>query len=190
MLIWRRITQAFLLLLLAWVLGFACFAFQSLATKKNDLELTADAIIVLTGGLNRIDEGLQLFATGKASHLFISGVHKDVKKSDIFERWQGDIALPPCCLELGRTATSTVENAEESQKWARDNDITSIILVTSNYHMARSLLEFRSALPDVEIIPYPIVQDNLEPNEKRIWWLLFVEYHKVLLRGLQILSPV
>ncbi len=176
-----------MLFVLCWLIGFAVFSFQSLSRKSVDNIHTSDAIIVLTGGLNRIDEALGLFAQGKANTLFISGVHPDVQNSDIFERWHGDTALPPCCLVLGKKSTTTVENAKESQEWVRNNDIASIILVTSNYHMPRATLEFKAALPDVEITAYPIQQDNLDVGERRIWELLFEEYHKVMWRGLQLL---
>ena len=164
------------------------FAFRALQMGNSDLGAqTADAIVVLTGGLNRIDEGLELFAAGKGTYLFISGVHKDVRKKDIMDRWQGDVALPSCCLTLGATATTTVENAQETKDWAMQNDIMDIILVTSNYHMSRARMEIKAVLPRVEIFPYPIMQDNLHATEPRIWKLLFEEYHKLLLRFVQLI---
>ena len=182
----RRFFLVGLFAVLVWLTGFAAFAFYALSAPIPELNRTSDAIIVLTGGTDRIEDGLELFATGKASHLFISGVHPDVKKAEILAKWSGETALPPCCWELGRTATTTYENAQESRDWARDNDITSIVLVTSNYHMPRAMLEFNAVLPDVDIVPYAIEQSDLDQKEKRIWFLLFEEYHKLLLRWLQL----
>ena len=183
----RRFTLIALLFLFLWLIGFAAFSFYALSTTKPEIEHTSDAIIVLTGGANRVEEGLALFATGKAGNLMISGVHPDVKKAEIFSQWHGDTALPPCCLTLGQTATTTYENAQESKHWVEEAEITSIILVTSNYHMPRAMLEFKAAIPDIEIRPYAIRQDNLDEREKRIWYSLFEEYHKVMLRWVQLI---
>ena len=170
-----------------WLSGLALFSVFSLSAKPQDMSRTTDAIVVLTGGQNRIDQGLILFANGKASHLFISGVHPDVQKKDILKRWVGETSLPPCCVTLGKNATTTVENAKETSGWAAENDIQSIRLVTSNYHMPRARLELRAKMPDVEILRNPIEQDDLNTSERRIWDLIFSEYHKYLLRQAQLL---
>jgi len=170
-----------------WLSGFALFSIYSLSARPAHVDQTSDAIVVLTGGQNRIDQGLILFAQGKASHLFISGVHPDVRKSEIIARWGGETALPPCCISLGKTATTTVENASETAEWGFENDIHSIRLVTSNYHMPRAYLELSSAMKDVKILTHPIEQDDLDTGEKRIWHLLFSEYHKFLLRFVQLI---
>ena len=170
-----------------WLVGLALFSVVSLSAKPQTPAQTSDAIVVLTGGQNRVDQGLILFANGKASHLFISGVHPDVKKREITRLWAGETSLPPCCIALGKTATTTVENAIETAEWAKDNDIQSIRLVTSNYHMARAKLELSAKMRDVEILTHPIQQDDLDTAEQRIWELLFSEYHKYLLRFVQLL---
>ncbi len=170
-----------------WLAGLALFSVASLSSQPQHAEKTTDAIVVLTGGKNRVDQGLILFANGKASHLFISGVHPDVKKREITKRWAGETSLPPCCIALGKTATTTVENAIETAEWAKKNDIESIRLVTSNYHMARAKLELKKKMKGVQIIKHPIEQDDLDTAERRIWNLLFSEYHKFLLRSVQLL---
>ena len=183
----RHIILAFLSALVLWVVGFAVFSISALIASPQKKDHTTDAIVVLTGGQNRVDQGLILFAEGKASHLFISGVHPDVKKREITKLWGGETSLPPCCISLGKKATTTTENAVETAEWASKNDIQSIRLVTSNYHMARAKLELSSTMPDVNIYTHPIKQDDLDTAEQRIWELLFSEYHKFLLRFMQLL---
>lgn len=183
----KRLYLAFLCLAFLWLAGFAIFSFGALNADKGTEALTADAIIVLTGGADRVEEGLSLFAAGKANHLFISGVHPDVKKHEIEALWTGEAQLPRCCITIGRKATTTIENAAESTKWVRENGIQSIFLVTSNYHMARAKLELRDSMPGLEIYPYPVAQSNLTRQEKRLWALFFSEYHKFLLRRLQLI---
>lgn len=183
----KRLLLVFFLIPALWACGFVTFSMISLTSSPQDMNVTTDAIVIFTGGYNRVDQGLILFANGKASHLFISGVHPDVTQNDIKRRWAGETALPPCCLEVGKNANTTVENARETAAWAEKNDITSIRLVTSNYHMARAKLELSKAMKEVDIIPHPIVQDNLDTAERKIWDFLFSEYHKFLLRSVQLI---
>lgn len=126
-------------LILLWIGGFCVFAASAIMATPQSEEETTDAIVVLTGGKNRIQEGLSLFAQGRALHLFISGVHEDVKKYEILALWDGDHALPPCCVSLGYEATTTTQNAAETRKWIQKQDYSSIRLVTGDYHMMRSI---------------------------------------------------
>ena len=162
---------------LFWLAGFAVFSFYALNATLDERVKTSDAILVLTGGVGRVDAGLSLFASGKATHLFISGVHPETSKQDIVARWQGEFALPPCCLEIGQSATSTVQNASEIAGWIADKPVHDVILVTSNYHMPRAMQEMRHSMPDIRFKPYPIAQSDLPEAEKRLWTLLFSEYH-------------
>lgn len=172
--------------LVVWGMGFAMFSLQVIYSSKDEARQKMDAIIVLTGGPDRVHAGLELFASGNAKNLFISGVHPSVKKHEIEAQWTEAQPLPSCCLVLGRRATTTAENAEESKAWARDNSITSIVLVTSNYHMPRALMEFRHALPETFILSNPIQQSDLKATDSHMLKLLFSEYHKLILRWIQL----
>ena len=184
----KNITALILMLVAAWVIGFGVFFGFAMAPPQEQYRQT-DAIIVLTGGANRIQEGLSLFAQKKSRNLFISGVNKDVTKPEFLVLWTGSTALPACCVTLGYEATSTLENAIETQGWVRENNIKTIRLVTGNYHMARALLELRASLPDVKIYMHPVWQPDLSLNDQRFWVLLLMEYHKSLYRALQLLVP-
>jgi uncharacterized SAM-binding protein YcdF (DUF218 family) len=165
-----------------WAAGYGVFALSSITMQPQKTEQITDAIVVLTGGDQRIEAGLDLFARGRAKHLFITGVHPDVRKSDIETMWKGDTALPACCITMGHQAANTIENASETREWIIGQKYTSIRLITSNYHMNRALLELRHTLPGIEIIPNPIKQPNLEPPNQKLWLLLLSEYHKTLFR--------
>ncbi|MCC6598286.1 MAG: YdcF family protein [Alphaproteobacteria bacterium] len=183
----KNLTALILTFCSLWAIGFAAFAAFAITAPPRAPEQTTDAIVVLTGGDNRIQEGLSLFAHRKARHLFISGVHKDVTKNDLTNLWQSETPLPPCCLTLGYKATSTEQNAEETSDWIREQKFTSIRLVTGNYHMARSLMELHHALPGVEIYIHPVQQADLDIKNQRFWSLLLLEYHKTLYRAAQLL---
>lgn len=178
----QKLLKAGILVIGAWALGFILFAATILISRPTSLDQTTDAIVVLTGGSNRVEEGLGLFATGRAAHLFISGVHKDVSKQEIKNLWHGENTFPPCCMTLGYQATSTEQNAAETFEWMQKQNYNSIRLVTSNYHMPRALLELHHALPDIDLYPHPIIQPDMRAFSMAFWHLVFSEYHKSLYR--------
>ncbi len=169
-----------------WLFGLGAFTAGVFLIKPQSPAAHSDAIIVLTGGKDRIETGLDLFAEGLAPELFITGVHDDVTQAEITGRYTGTKPLPECCIILGYEANSTTENAAEAKEWAAGKNIKTIRLVTSNYHMPRAALEFRSALPDVKIIVHPILQPDITPSDKKFWHILFEEYHKSVFRLLDI----
>lgn len=127
----------------------------------------ADAIVALTGGSGkRIQAGIQLLEREAGQRLLVSGVNVSVDTRDLIKTAGGTEALFACCIDIGRMASSTRENAIETAAWARENKFDTLILVTSDYHMPRSLLWFRSKASDIEIIPYPM-QSQIRT---KIWW--------------------
>ncbi|MEK6734311.1 MAG: YdcF family protein [Pseudomonadota bacterium] len=167
-------------LLFVWLMGFWWFTIQ-IPKYKIELNGKADAIIVLTGALGRIDAGLQLLSDKYAEHLFISGVGQKTLLEDLSKYLVSFPAKQAVELKseitLGHFANSTKENAIETAQWIKKNNYKKIILVTSNYHMPRSLYLFRKLMPaDVEVIPYAIIKKRGFNNYK----LLSIEYHKFL----------
>lgn len=178
-----KVFGKFILLgLFVWLVGLALFFLQIFLQVPQKTDSTTDAIVVLTGGQSRIENGLKLFAHGKASHLFISGVHPDVKMHEITSKWKSDVAMPPCCITLGYEATTTHQNAQEVKAFLDKENYSSIRLVTSNFHMNRSLIELKHAIPDIEIIPHPIKQSNAKPSDLWFWIVSLKEYNKTIIR--------
>lgn len=174
--------------------GFGWFAnhVSHLATPANPKK--ADAIIVLTGGQSRLDAAMDLLETGKGERLLISGVHPSASRHQLQVATGGDKNLFSCCVDLDRTALDTIGNAEESAKWVENHAYGSIILVTNNYHMPRSLLEMGRLLHGAKLEPYPVVNSNLDdggwltkPEALRV---LFTEYNKYLLALARGVLPV
>jgi uncharacterized SAM-binding protein YcdF (DUF218 family) len=180
---------AMLLALCLWLLGLLWFA-GTLPTEVSEAESATDAIVVLTGGRLRIDEGLALLAQGKAKKLFVSGVHHGVTVAELLHLSPEAPLDLACCIELGYAADNTSGNAQETAAWMRREGFTSLRLVTAGYHMPRSLLELRRALPEARIVPNPVFPERVRQAE---WWvspgtawLLVGEYNKYLgamLRG-------
>ncbi len=169
-------------LLTLFIGGYIVTTIYALSVKPRDREAKTDAIVVLTGGNHRVNTGLQLLADGLAPTLFISGVHMRVSTEDIISNWEGDKPLPDCCIKLGHKALTTYGNADETRDWIKENNIQSIRLVTSNYHMWRSLLVFKQAVPEVKIIPHPVEEKDYGITDKKFWSLTFSEYLKILFR--------
>lgn len=184
----RRSFWCFLFLALLWLGGMQWFALRIPAAPAPPGE-KADAIVVLTGGRNRLEYGLQLLAEGRANRLFISGVHEKITQEQLVSLMpenlrQQMVRLDDGAVTLGREAWNTIGNAEETRRWLSDRHVKRILLVTSNYHMPRSYYEFRHLVKGVEIIPAPV---PAEDYDALLWWatsryrlLVFLEFHKYL----------
>ena len=150
-----------------------------------DTTTTTDAIVVLTGGSGRLGVGLELLSANRARSLFVSGVYRGVDVTQLLELSQRTPRELECCVEIGHSADNTAGNAVETAAWVAAQGYRSLRLVTSGYHLPRSLLEFRHAMPDVTFIPHPVFSESVK--QKR-WWawpgtasLIIGEFNKYLL---------
>ena len=82
-----------------------------------------------------------------------------------------------CCITLGFESVDTRSNATEAARWIADNQLVSVRLVTSDWHMRRAAYELRRAIP----AKVTLIEDAVptRPSLK----MLFIEYCKVLARG-------
>ncbi|QCI80086.1 YdcF family protein [Hankyongella ginsenosidimutans] len=160
--------------LLSAVLG-GLGLFAALLPDGQTAQLRTDAIVVLTGGNGRVARAAELLKAHKAQLLLISGVHADVPAEDIRQQYDIPGPLFACCVTLGRTAEDTIGNANETLAWVRQNKVRSLRLVTSDVHMPRAMLEFRAAMPRVEIVSDPV-------RSTRRPLIVVSEYTKYLLR--------
>ncbi len=144
-----------------FAIGFLSFASDVSAMRQPAAAPKADAIIVLTGGHARIDAAVDLLAAGNARRLLISGVHPDTSLESIRRATGGDKALFACCVDIDKAALNTIGNAAETAKWVHARGYRSVIVVTNNYHMPRSLLEFGRSLDGVAIHAYPVVNTDI-----------------------------
>lgn len=169
-------------LMALWGLGYIFFLFQISNATPESPDQKTEAIIVLTGGSNRINEGLDMLASDGAPKLFITGVNENVSKKDLINKWpKKNKPKDLCCIELDYKATDTKENAIETEKWIEKNDIKSIRLITSDYHSVRAYLEIKDRLDGVEIIQHPVSSYNTYSSRWHYWTLTFKEYNKTLL---------
>ncbi len=172
---------------LLWAVGLVAFVGHIETLQEPvispDMKIT-DAIVVLTGGSERVTTGVSLLKAEKAKKLFISGVYPGAPIDRLLSGQNVPKSLRDCCITLGHAAESTVGNAEETDTWMAIENAHSMRLVTANYHMPRSLLVFSNVMPDMEIIPHPVMPESVKLDQ---WWmrpgtanLLVTEYNKYL----------
>jgi uncharacterized SAM-binding protein YcdF (DUF218 family) len=166
-----------------WLTGLVWFA-DTIPDQVADPATVTDAIVVLTGGSQRLNSGLDLLAAGKARKLFVSGVHQGVELAELLRVQHHPEDWITCCIVLGHDADNTRGNALETAAWMEQEKFRSLRLVTAGYHMRRSLLEFRRAMPRIQIIPHPVFPERIKQD---YWWawpgtaaLIIGEYHKYL----------
>lgn len=174
--------------LLFWSAGLFAFLNAIPQAAKEPITKT-DAIVVLTGGSLRLQTGLMLLQRGVARKLFVSGVHRGVDVEQLLRLARQSPAEADCCISLGHEADDTKGNAEETASWMKAQKFGSLRLVTAAYHMPRSLIEFQSAMTDIDIFVHPVFPAHVKLDD---WWrwpgtagLIFGEYSKYLVARLR-----
>ena len=158
-------------LLLAWLLGFAWFALVLPGPAGNE---RADAIVVLTGGSNRLERGFDLLERGVAPKMLISGVDRQVRPGELAAVYRVPSDRLRCCVTLERQSIDTRSNADEVARWVRRQRVTSIRLVTNDLHMRRARFELGRNVPETLVI----ISDAV-PSDPG-FAALALEYHKYL----------
>lgn len=170
-----------------WFGGFLFYC-ATIPTSAADHPAKADGIVVLTGGAERLKEGIRLLQEGSGDKLLISGVDPSVNlqalMATLAQEDQPRTELISCCIALDQRASSTIDNARETRAWVEAEGLHSLILVTANYHINRAMLEYRAAMPDIAILPQPVFPEEVKA---KFWFidlqtlsLLVNEYHKSL----------
>ncbi|WP_175345285.1 YdcF family protein [Bradyrhizobium sp. ORS 375] len=161
--------------------GFVGFLSQ-LRGAEIKPERKADGIVVLTGGSSRVSDAVELLAGGYGRRLLISGVHPTNEASDITRSLPEARSFINCCVDLDYSAINTRSNAAQARRWAAERGFKSLIVVTSNYHMPRAIVELSHAMPSMDLIPYAVVGEKWRDEP---WWtsgatlrLLLSEYAK------------
>jgi len=166
--------------------GFQHFVLTLPKPASGKLQFT-DGIVVMTGGQQRLSDGIRLLSDGLADKLLISGVGQGVSRAILAKELRLDDAQTDalfCCVELDHIAQDTRGNAAVAKQWAQTHGMTSLRLVTANYHMPRTLLIFQREMPEITLYQWPTSPEDLDLDK---WWqnaaslrLLAREYAKYL----------
>lgn len=168
-----RLVRIVMALVLAWAAGLVWFAFTLPGPAGEE---KTEAIVVLTGGSGRVARGIEALEKGWSRRMFISGVYQKVRRAELAEQMRKPRALFECCVELGKLAVNTRTNGEEVADWIAANRISSVRLVTNDWHMRRARMEL-----DREIAGrVRIVNDGVRSHVGFV--VLISEYNKFLAR--------
>lgn len=157
-----------LLLVVLWGAGLLAFGDRVANSTPAPDPPVSDGVVALTGASNlRIEAATKLLELGKGKRLLISGVNRQVRPGELRDVARGAGRAYDCCVDLGFAAVNTQGNARETQEWARAHHFKSLIVVTSDYHIPRAILELHASLPEVTLHPYPVVTETVDA---RGWW--------------------
>lgn len=179
------------------------------ALAYNDLEKKYEYAVVLTGMLDldgypddrihfgesadRIVQGIMLYKKGLVDKILISGgtgslIHPNLKEAPRLYEFARDLGIPDSVIIVESDSRNTYENAKFTQQWLQQNDaeINGVLLVTSSFHMRRSLACFDKQ--NLSVTPFPVDYSYKEfywtPNEiivpspdaLSLWHRLFKEW--------------
>jgi uncharacterized SAM-binding protein YcdF (DUF218 family) len=163
--------------------GYVIFA-RSLSMREQAPGVTADAIVAVTGGSNRIGDAIELLQSRHGKRLLISGVNGKTGREELVRLNPAGRESIACCVDLDYRARNTIGNAIETRRWAKANKFGALLIVTSNYHLPRTMLEFQHAMPGMKLIGHPVVH---EATPVEHWWrdlgvarIVGIEYMKYL----------
>jgi uncharacterized SAM-binding protein YcdF (DUF218 family) len=162
-------TLAILLLIaLLWGVGLLAFGDRVAKSTPAPEPAAADGIVALTGASSqRIEAAIRLLELGKGKRLLISGVNREVRPNELRDISRSAGRAYDCCVDLGFKAVDTQGNARETAEWVASHGFRSVIVVTSDYHIPRSMLELHAAMPDIQIQPFPVATETLDAQR---WW--------------------
>jgi uncharacterized SAM-binding protein YcdF (DUF218 family) len=170
-----RLGLALLLVLAVFMASFWHFTRQMTPTPA--LPDITTGLVVFTGGSNRVITCADLLKRGFEGPVLITGVYPGATKDELFDGQ----SVPPermSQIHLDYDALTTLGNVRQTRAWARQNGIRDVVLVTSTYHVPRSLALFRREAPELAVRVYPVFP------EKVSWNLWFTEFSKYLAVGL------
>ena len=171
---------------LMWLVGLFVFADRVRSLTPAPEPERADAIVALTGpSAERVNAAMRLLDQDKGDRLLISGVNREVRRQELRALTPGSSRLFNCCVDLGFEAEDTEGNAQEIGAWAREHGYDDLIVVTSDYHMPRSLLEIRSVAPGVRLHAYAIETPALDSSR---WWKAAVTARRMTLEYMKYLA--
>ena len=132
----------------------------------------ADAIVVLGGGvsrtgkqqdvpylglaINRLFYGMKLYQAHKAPRIILSsgGADGDRPEAEVMAALLKDFGISGDAVIRETKSRNTHENAVNTLDMLRQQNMHSVLLVTSAYHMRRALAAFRAS--ELQIIPAPV----------------------------------
>ncbi|MDA9708163.1 YdcF family protein [Alphaproteobacteria bacterium] len=162
-----------LLIILLLISGFVIFL-KKIHDNQVNFNYKSDGIAVLTGGKGRINLGLELFNKNRNLRLIISGVDKKVSNKSIIPN---DIKNKSN-ITIDKESESTYQNAKIINDWASKYKLQNITIITSYYHMPRSMMLMQSLTPTINFYAYPVektVSKKTSFTENTLYYFFLTE---------------
>ncbi|QGS69364.1 YdcF family protein [Oceanobacillus sp. 143] len=133
----------------------------------------ADVIIVLSGGVGRLEKAVELYHAGYGDYLMLSRANVPGMTAERAI----ELGVPKKRLILEEKATSTYNTGIYTKDLMENNQLTSAIIVSSDYHMRRTKLSFERVFKDTEIertyvASRQVMSDSLVMNKSEIHYTL------------------
>ena len=152
--------------------------------KQVNFYNQTDGIAVLTGGKGRINLGLDLFKKSSNLRLIISGVDKKVSNSSIIPKNLKNKSN----ITIDKDSESTYQNSKIIKKWTSKYKLQNITVITSYYHMPRSMMLMQTLMPTINFYAYQV--EKKKPNKTSFrenilyYFFLTEEYIKFIISHL------
>lgn len=187
----QRLLRLFVFILLLTgiflVVGFGVFLTSIDNFARNQSNETADGIVVLTGGFARLEPAVQLLRDERGERLLISGVNRRTGDQLLKDAFDIEDKLFNCCIDIDQDALDTIGNALGTAHWAASKDYKTLLVVTNDYHMPRSLIELRREMSDVKLLPYAIRNVS---SQEHTWGLRISQYRVLLLEYGKLIATI
>ena len=181
-----RVVVTALFIISGWILGLFYFV-EQIPEQSTSIDMETDVIAVLTGGAMRLEEGMEAFANMKAKKILISGVGMGFTKKILLSKTNKSKyfkQINPDNIILSGIASNTSENAVETKLFMDLNHYKTLRLVTSDYHMPRSLLIFKKIMPEITLIAHPVYSKGFQKTGTYLSFsslkIAAIEYNKTL----------
>ena len=184
--LWTALGVVLCVLVVA-VAGFASFTGQS-RKMIRPAHLSVDGIVVLTGGPERIPAAVRLLEQKTARRLLISGVYPATTARQLRRITKAEAGLFKCCVGPGQTRPPTpAEMLPRRPAGPPGTKFSKLAVVTSDYHILRAIVEFSRAMPDIELVAYPVASGDVTGAPRsfstcRLWLSEYVKYLLALVR--------
>lgn len=143
---------------------------------ESDKLEKADVIAVFSGDSGaRTERAVELLKEGYADYLILSGgrVYDDVTIAELMKSHAIKLGVDESKILIDDESSTTNENAEFTADIIEENNLKSVIVVTSDYHTRRSKLAMEKALENT-LIDGEKVEVTVTPSKEEKfttkWW--------------------
>ena len=125
--------------------------------------------------------------------MLISGVGHGTTRGDLGRLLNRTEMMFGCCIDIDRRALDTKGNARYTAEWARLNGFSRLLVVTSSYHMPRSMMLMKRTMPEVDLVGVPVYPHGIFARD---FWtvatspLVITEYAKYIAASFGIEPPM